>query len=64
MLAILSSRSRYLMVVLYIPENPIGYVKSAEELESQILLSFYILELVILKQSRFVVIFAKTLHNL
>lgn len=57
----LASRSRFLMINLFLPENPIGFVKSAEELEAEIGRHFKILELVVIKKSRFVILFAQSL---
>ena len=39
-------RTRYLLIVLYIPEDPIGFVKSSSELEAQIASHFHIHEVV------------------
>ncbi|MDD5392913.1 MAG: class I SAM-dependent methyltransferase [Thiothrix sp.] len=56
----LANRTRYLMINLFIPPNPIGFVKSIEELEAEVSLHFEILELVVIKRSRFVVLFAQS----
>lgn len=55
----LANRTHYLMINLYLPDNPIGFVKSVEELESEVSRHFEILELVVIKKSRFVVLFAQ-----
>lgn len=55
----LANRTRYLMINLFLPENPIGFVKSIEELESEVSRHFEIQELVVIKKSRFVVLFAQ-----
>ena len=52
-------RTRYLMIALYLPENPIGFVKSADELEDVVSRYFEILELIVIKKSRFVILFAQ-----
>jgi hypothetical protein len=49
------------MITLFLPENPIGFVKSIEELESEVGWHFEILELVVIKKSRFVILFGKSL---
>ncbi len=59
-LACLSKKCRYIMITLYLPENPIGFVKSKYELENSISDHFEILELVELKKSRFSIVFAKS----
>ena len=59
-LACLSKKCRYIMITLYLPENPIGFVKSKYELENAISDHFEILELVELKKSRFSIVFAKS----
>jgi len=55
-----SMRSKFLMISLYIPENPIGFVKSREELESTVSENFELLESIHLIKSRFTVLFAKS----
>jgi SAM-dependent methyltransferase len=55
----LANRTRYLMINLFLPENPIGFVKSVKELESEVSRHFEILELVVIKKSRFVILFAQ-----
>ena len=61
LLSLLSTKTRFLMVTLYLPENPIGFVKTPQELEEAIAGHFAIIESVRLKKSRFTVVFAKTL---
>ena len=53
-------RTKYILITLYIPDNPIGFVKSFDELEQAVSDSFRILETVICRTSRFIVIFAKS----
>jgi len=60
LIAALAPRTRYLMIALYLPENPIGFVKSVEELEAAVDCYFVILELVIIKKSRFVLLFGRS----
>jgi predicted TPR repeat methyltransferase len=55
----ISNSSEYLMIVLFIPENPIGFIKSGEELAHEISKSFVILEHVNLQISQHHIIFAK-----
>lgn len=56
----LANHTRYLMINLFLPENPIGFVKSIEELETEVSYHFEVLELVVTKKSRFVVLFAQS----
>jgi len=56
----LATRTRYLMINLFLPENPIGFVKSVEALEAEVSSHFEILELVIIKRSHFVILFAQS----
>lgn len=56
----LGTRTRYLLITLFIPEDPIGFVKSAADLEAQVSAHFEISELVMMKGSRFVILFAKS----
>lgn len=56
----LATRTRHLMINLFLPENPIGFVKSVEELEVEVNHHFEILELVIIKRSRFAILFAQS----
>jgi cyclopropane fatty-acyl-phospholipid synthase-like methyltransferase len=55
-----SKGARFLMISLFIPEDPIGFVKDAEELESEISKHYEVLESVHLTKSRFIVIFGKS----
>lgn len=56
----ISQHSRFLMISLYIPEDPIGFVKNFDELETEINRNFEIYESVRLTKARFIVIFAKS----
>jgi hypothetical protein len=56
----LAYRTCFLIVNLFLPENPIGFVKSAEKLEAEIRLHFEIVEWVVIKKSRFVILFTKS----
>ena len=47
------------MISLYIPENPIGFIKSEDDLVSEINKSFEIIEHISLNTTNFVVVFAK-----
>lgn len=55
----IAERSEYFMISLYIPENPIGYVKSEEELIEEVEKHFQIIEHISLKKTNFVIVFAK-----
>ena len=59
-LQLIAEKAKYLMVCLYIPEDPIGYVKSPEVLEEEVSKDFDILESVRLTKSRFTVLFAQS----
>jgi trans-aconitate methyltransferase len=56
----LSRDIHYLMVTLYLPENPIGFVKSFSELEDVIQINYEALEIIEFKKSRFLIVFAKS----
>ena len=60
LVGVLSKKAKYLMVSLYIPEDPIGYVKSREELHDAVSEVFDIIESVHLVKSRFTILFAKS----
>ena len=55
-----SHHAHFLLVSLYIPEDPIGFVKSHDMLETEISRHFDLIESVRMTKSRFVVIFAKS----
>jgi len=59
-LKIVSHYANFLMVSLYIPKNPIGFVKSQQELEDEIKSHFDIIESIKLSKSNHIVIFAKS----
>ena len=47
------------MISLYIPQNPIGFIKSESDLVDEINKSFKIIEHISLNTTNFVVVFAK-----
>ena len=51
------------MISLYIPENPIGFVKSEDELVSEIAKLFNIIEHISLNTRNCVIVFAKGKKN-
>jgi len=55
----ISKTTDYFMISLYIPENPIGFIKTENELVNEISKSFNIIEHITLNITNFVVIFAK-----
>lgn len=59
LVALLSRYSEFFLVTLYIPENPIGFVKTVDDLEAEISCHLDVLEMVLIKKSRFVVLFAQ-----
>ncbi len=58
----LSFRTKYLLINLYIPENPIGFVESSDELVKYVEKHFHIIECIQLTKSRFTIIFAISCH--
>lgn len=56
----IAQHSKYLLISLFIPQDPIGFVKSVDQLEAVVGKSFEIIENVNMKKSRFFVIFAKS----
>ncbi|NPA60681.1 MAG: class I SAM-dependent methyltransferase [Epsilonproteobacteria bacterium] len=55
----ISKTAKYLMVSLFIPDNPIGFIKSERELLEHIESSFNIIEHVTINRPKFVIIFAE-----
>lgn len=47
------------MISLYIPKNPIGFVKSENELVKEIEKNFKVIEYISLNKTNFVIVFAK-----
>jgi len=56
----IAQHSKYFLISLFIPHDPIGFVRNADQLEAVVGKSFEIIENVSMKKSRFVVIFAKS----
>lgn len=48
------------MISLYIPKNPIGFVKSENDLVKEIEKSFEVIEHISLNKTNFVIVFAKS----
>jgi trans-aconitate methyltransferase len=59
LLSSISRTTEYFMISLYIPENPIGFIKSEQDLVNEIDKSFEIIEHISLNTTNFVVVFAK-----
>lgn len=59
LLKLISNISEYFMISLYIPENPIGFIKDEKELVEEIANNFEIIEYISLKKTNFVIVFAK-----
>lgn len=55
----ISKTTDYFMISLYIPENPIGFIKTEDELVNEISKSFEIIEHISLNTTDFVIVFAK-----
>jgi SAM-dependent methyltransferase len=58
----LSSRTNFLLINLYLPEDPIGFVKSSDELVEHIAKFFQLIECVKLSRSSFTIVFAKNMN--
>ncbi len=59
----ISKSSEYFMISLYIPENPIGFVKSENDLVEEIEKNFEVIEHISLNTTNFVIVFAKRKNN-
>jgi SAM-dependent methyltransferase len=59
LLSNISRTTEYFMISLYIPENPIGFIKSEQDLVNEINKSFEIIEHISLNITNFVVVLAK-----
>jgi hypothetical protein len=60
-LRIASLNCKFIMISLYLPENPIGFIKSPEHLELEMKKYFDILEVVYIKKLRSVIVFGKSM---
>jgi SAM-dependent methyltransferase len=60
MLNELAARSRFLIVTLYLPQDPIGFVKSRSDLVEAVQASWDCIEVVTMELGRFTVIFAQS----
>jgi len=58
-LSTIGIHTQYLLISLFVPEDPIGFVKSPESLKKVVSENFEILETVILEKSKFIAIFAR-----
>ena len=58
-----SKNCSYILLTLFLPEDPLGYVKSFQELEEEVSNSFNLLESIIIKKKNFIIIFAENLDN-
>ena len=58
-LCTISGHTRFLLISLFVPDDPIGFVKSPEILQRAVSENFEIIETVTLEKSKFIVIFAK-----
>jgi SAM-dependent methyltransferase len=63
LIPMLAAHGDYLLISLFIPDNPIGFVKNPEELSDTVEKHFHILEEVHLKVERFRIILAKRKSN-
>ena len=57
---LISNYSQFIAIVLYIPQNPIGYVKSAEHLIEAVLQDYELKEFVSIMSSRSNILFAES----
>lgn len=55
----ISQTTEYFLISLYIPDNPIGFIKSEDELVNEVSKSFELIEHITLNTSGFVILFAK-----
>ena len=62
-LCAISGHTRYLLISLFVSDNPNGFVKSPEILQRAVSENFEIIETVTLEKSKFIVIFAKQKAN-
>jgi len=53
------NRTTYLMISLFVPESPIGYVKSIESLEEAVEKNYVIIEKIRIYKSSFIILFLK-----
>jgi hypothetical protein len=60
LLSAFSLTADYILICLYIPEKPIGFVKSPDELEQECSKHFDLIESIRLRRSNFNIIFGKT----
>jgi hypothetical protein len=60
MLNELAARSRFLIVTLYLPQDPIGFVTSRSDLVEAVQASWDCIEVVTMELGRFTVIFAQS----
>lgn len=56
---IISNRTDYFLIFLYIPDNPIGYVKSENELAEEVSKYFELIEWVSIKKQKSCIIFGR-----
>lgn len=59
----LAARSRFLIITLFLPEDPIGFVKSSRDLVEAVRVSWDCIEVVTMEIGRFTVIFAQSKHR-
>lgn len=56
----IAKKKSYVIISVYIPEHPIGFVKSDQQLISEFLISFEPIEIISLKTSNFIILFGKS----
>lgn len=59
----LAARSRFLIITLYLPQDPIGFVKSRSDLLEAVQTSWDCIEVVTMEIGRFTIIFAQSKHR-
>lgn len=59
-LRLCAQRREFIIIALYLPENPIGFVNSREQLTKEFLISFDPLAIISLEISNFIVLFGKS----
>jgi len=63
LIKVVSQRSKFFLVCLDIPQNPIGFVKSSEELVAEVERHFDLIEVIQMKISGFSIVFGSSLNR-
>lgn len=60
LVAALATRTHFLLITLYLPEKAIGFVKDQQVLEYEIGKNYNVLELIVCKKSRHIIVYAQS----